>query len=312
MKLRQVAIAAGGLLGLVAMARTFRMRPEAAPIPGTLRIVDGEVVHYVDRGEGPAMILIHGFGGNTYSWRSTIDAFAGGHRVVALDLPGFGFSDRTGLAPLGHEDHARRVFRLMDELGIDRAMIVGHSMGGAVAQRMAVQSPERVAGLVLVCSVNAGERRAWDRAVRRLRVVQLGGLAIERNPPFVRRVMRQALKRMVYDPATVTDEMVEAYATPLARPGTGRSMVQMAHDARAEPLVDLGTIEAPTLVISGETDRVMPPSTGEAIAHGIPGARHVVMPETAHMLPDERPGRLNAELGRFLAELTGRQAGIDR
>jgi pimeloyl-ACP methyl ester carboxylesterase len=193
------------------------------------------------------------------------------------------------------------VARLMQELGVAGATVVGHSMGGAVAQRLAAQHPELVDRLVLVASVNAGERRAWERARRRLRGMRIAGPVVERNPFVVRSAIRVALRVMVHDPRQVTREMVDGYTAGLARPGTARCMVQMARCAFDEEILDLGSLHLPTLVISGASDRAVPPEIGDAIAQGLADARHVVLPDTGHLVPEEAPGRLHALLEAFLS-----------
>jgi pimeloyl-ACP methyl ester carboxylesterase len=307
MKLRTIGLAAG-VLAAAGIASTFRLRPEQARFDGVLRLIDGEVIHYVDRGTGPPMVLLHGFGGSTFSWRYAIDVFARTHRVVALDFPGFGYSERNSSLALGHNDHAHRVARLMDELGIAGATVVGHSMGGAIAQRLALLHPDRVEQLMLVSSVNAGERRAWERASQRLRGMQIVGPAIERNPAVVRMAIGKALRQMVYDPAWVTKDVIEGYATPLARPGTARSLVRMALCAREEEPIELAAIAAPTLVVSTTADRAVPMDIGKTIASGIPGADLVVMDELGHLPYEEAPERFHAVLDAFVSGRSAAEA----
>lgn len=297
---RGLVLVSGGALAVAGLVRLLRWRPRAQAMPGVLRVLDGDVVHYVDRGEGPAIIFLHGFGGSTFSWRYALDSFAATHRVIALDFPGFGWSERDATRDLGHEAHALRVVRLMDALGVDAATLVGHSMGGAIAQRLAARYPERVDGLLLVNSETAAERRPWERAVRRLRGLRFAGPALERTPVAAHPALRIALRRMVADPACVTDEMVDGYCDGLTRPGTSRCMARMAARALAEEPIDLGTIRAPTLVVSGAMDRVVPPTVGEGIAASIPGARHVVLPSVGHMAPEEQPEAFHLVLDGFL------------
>ncbi len=301
MRYRGELLAGLGMAAVAAGAAILLRRPKAPLPPGVLRVIDGEIVHYVDEGEGPAIVFLHGFGGSTYSWRHLAAALSQRHRVVCLDFPGFGYSEHNARLPLGHEDHAKRVVRLMDLLGIPRAVIVGHSMGGGIAQRLAAKHPERVERLVLVASVHAGTKEPWERARRRLWGMGIAGPLMERSRRAVRRIVRPALIQMASEPEWVTDEVVEEYAAPLARPGTARALVALAHAAHEEAPADLGCIKAPVLVISGAKDIVVAPAVGHEIASAIPGAHHVVLEGAGHLMPDEEPERLQELLEAFLS-----------
>src|SRR3954452_15443059 len=111
--------------------------------------IDDREVRYVDAGEGPALIFLHGLGASWQSWLENIPEFARDHRVVAMDLPGFGCSDLPE-HDITIEYYADWAFRLLDALGIDRGALVGHSMGGFIAADMAIRQPERVQRLALV------------------------------------------------------------------------------------------------------------------------------------------------------------------
>ena len=113
------------------------------------------------------MVLVHGFGGQTYSYRRLIPGFARDHRVIAVDLKGYGYSERNPHTGLTHTAQATMLKSLLDRLGVARATFVGHSMGGAVVQRFAVAYPEMVDALVLAASASADER--VSRRLRRRR-----------------------------------------------------------------------------------------------------------------------------------------------
>ncbi len=276
--------------------------------PGVMREIDGEQIHYLDEGTGPPIVLIHGFAGSAWSWRSTIPALVSAHRTVALDLPGFGYSDRHPAHPLSHEQHAHRVVRLMDSLGIESATVIGHSMGGAIAARVAVSWPARVDRLVLVASVDAGEAADWRDAMDRfsfiLRLADVG-LAI---PPLTRAISRAGVRSIVANRAYITEDVVRGYCDPFVMPGTGACLRKLVADTVNEPPIDLSRISAPTLVISGDVDPSIPPATGERIAAKIPGARHVVVAGAGHLVPEEQPDAFLAELRGFLAQTSGAAA----
>lgn len=301
MSLRRNLVVAGGALAALSVMRTLRARPAPPAIPGELRTIDGEVIHYIDRGAGPALIFLSGFGGSAFSWRHALDAFADRYRVIAIDYPGLGYSERDANQPLGLNDHARRIARVMDTLQIERATVVGHSMGGTVALRLAAMFPGKVERLVLMGAPNPAEHTAWERAVRRLRGMEYLGPVLERSPWMVNRAMRVALTQMVHDPECVTQEWIDGYARPLAQRDTGRCLVRLAHCARDEAPLDISQITTPTLVVSGAFDRVIPVTVGRSIAAALPHAEHIVMPNVGHMAPEEAPEHFHEMVEAFLA-----------
>src|SRR5215211_3749096 len=111
--------------------------------------LDGREINYAELGEGPALVFVHGLGASWQSWLENIPEFARDHRVVAMDLPGFGCSDMPA-EDISIEYYANWTFRLLDDLGIERAAVVGNSMGGFTAAEMAIRRPERVQRLAVV------------------------------------------------------------------------------------------------------------------------------------------------------------------
>lgn len=294
------ALAAVGAGGWVAWKRRA---PWQAPLPeGIIRDVAGAKVHYIDEGSGPPVILIHGFAGSTFSWRLVIPDLAKTHRVIAVDLPGFGFSDREPEIDYSHTAQGERIVALMDMLGIRRATLIGHSMGGAIAQRVAARHPERVERLILVASVNAAHPPDVAKRGRAAGpMFALVGVA-QRSPRAMYALGRRSLARMVHDREYATEEVMRGYVDPLLLPGTVAAVRRMTEATREEPAADLSAISAPTLVLSGASDAVLPPDKGVELAGAIRGARHLVIPETGHLLAEERPDAFLEEVLAFLHE----------
>ena len=271
--------------------------------PGRIIEIDSVRIHVVETGDGPeTVLLLHGFAANTFSWRATIPLLAETHRVVAMDFPGFGFSDRRSDINLGAAAQAARALAVLDHLGIARATLVGHSMGGGIAQRLALLAPERVARLVLVASVDAGVTPPWQRRAARLAPISTAVMRLfGRFPSLVRRFTRRSLRRIVFDPAHVTAAVVQGYAVPSLIPGTAQCIGRMARDAIGVPAAPIEQIAAPVLVVDGERDRVIPASVTARLAEVIPGARHVVIPRTGHLVPEEQPVAFVEALRTFFA-----------
>jgi pimeloyl-ACP methyl ester carboxylesterase len=172
--LRFTAFAGAGLAGVSAYAwyaaRRFEdLDPESAGAPGAFVEADGVRIHYVEAGRGETVLLIHGLNASTFSFRYTIPELAQHYRVVALDLKGFGYSERPAGGDSSQTAQAALVERVMDLLGIERAAVVGHSMGGAIAMRLALARPERVSRLVLVDSASDREMHLGVRPATYLR-----------------------------------------------------------------------------------------------------------------------------------------------
>lgn len=293
------ALAAVGTGGYVAWKR---QAPWQAPLPeGIIRDIGGARLHYIDEGAGPPVILIHGFAGSTFSWRHVIPDLAKGHRVIALDLPGFGFSDRNPELDYSQGAQAERVVALLDALRIERATLIGHSMGGAIAERLAAAHPERVERLVLVAAVNAGAAPQRRRGALAGPMFALAGLA-QRSPRAMYALGRRALPRMIHDPAFATEDVVRGYIDPLLLPGTAAAVRAMARAGMDEPPADLSAIRTPTLVISGASDRALPPADGDVLAAAIPGAAHVTIPGAGHLVAEEQPAAFLEEVLAFLYE----------
>lgn len=294
-----IGVATVAIVGSV--LRQVRRQPRPVPLQGILRVIDGETIHYIDRGSGPAIVLLHGFGGSAASWRYAIEHLANHYRVVAMDFPGFGWSSRDASLRLGNADHARRVVRLMDELGIDHATIAGHSMGGGIAQRVAAAYPDRVDRLILAAPVDPNSAGTWQKAARRMWGLNLAGPMMERNPMLMNRLVRSALRQMSTEPSWINETVVRLYAQPLMQPGTARCLVRLAACAREDPPIDLGAIRAPTLVVCGDTDTAIPRDVCETIANAIPGARLESM-ASSHLLIEEHHEQFNALVDQFLGE----------
>ena len=124
--------------------------PAGSPFRAQYRVVDGTRLRMIDTGQGAPVVFIHGFGASIYSWRKTLPAvLAAGYRVIAFDNRGFGFSDKPA-SGYGNAAYARLVVALLDSLNLPSAVLVAHSMGGAIAAEVALRYPARVRGLVLI------------------------------------------------------------------------------------------------------------------------------------------------------------------
>lgn len=260
-----------------------------APRPGRITRVNGVGIHYIDLGRGPAVVLIHGFGGHTFSYRYNIPALAEHHRVIALDLKGFGYSERPEHGDYSLAAQAQLVLGLMDELGIQSASVVGHSMGGEVAMRVAEAAPERVENLVLVASVS-GDRFPTLPPTP----------VIKPFMPFLGRLTaRFLLKRGFYDRTKLTDEVREGYRAPRRVRGFMDGVYQLLRDARHDPPIEFEKITQPALILWARAEK-LPASILTRLRKHLPHAEVRYVEEAGHMLLEEKPESVNREILRFI------------
>jgi pimeloyl-ACP methyl ester carboxylesterase len=294
------------------LTQTETLDPEAAAPDGQFITVDGVRLHYLDggalTGDRPPVLLLHGFGASTYSWRHTIPAIASRERVLALDFPGHGYSERVLTSTYSLRRTANLVAGFLDALDVDRAVVAGNSMGGAVALQLAISHPQRVARLVVVDAVtdSADTRRPSAGLMRLLTAGPLGRAFIYYtfgNPTFARR----GLELGYADPARLSDVSFNSYRAPLRVRGTAQALVAMTTSPPDDDLATgIPTITAPTLILWGDGDRLIPLVQGERLRDLLPGSRLTVLPGCGHLPQEECPAVFNAALTTFLAE--GRQA----
>jgi pimeloyl-ACP methyl ester carboxylesterase len=280
--------------------------PEELARPGGRFItVDGTRTFVEEAGpaDGPAVVLIHGFAGSTFSWRHTLPALANaGCRVVAFDLKGFGLSDKTFEGDQSDPAQAAFTARVMDTLGISRATIVGRSWGGNILAHFALMYPERVDKLVIVNGAIVESRGAlanltqllWVPPLRRWGQIALRMLA---KPEWLEERLRLASA----DPDFVTPEVAAGYMAFLQTPGWDLSWLANLRDGGRNVLPQpVATITAPTLIVWGAKDAGVPIAAGQELHTKLPQSEWVVFPDAGHMVAEEQADGFNARLIRFL------------
>jgi pimeloyl-ACP methyl ester carboxylesterase len=299
---RALALTGVALVGLNALVRRAASKREdvdleTADVPGSFIDIDGRRVHYVDSGRGEPVLLIHGWNGSTFDLRYTIPELAQNHRVIAIDLLGYGFSARPADGDYSVGGLADFILRVMDRLHVDRATVLGHSMGGAIAMQFALRYPERVDRLVLVSS-------ATPKEMLRARTL---GLLVRPLVPLLSLLLRESAVRRgllaaVHDPALVTPEMLEGHFRPLRVKGHMRAQSKQLSDRHKDPPYDPRQIRQPALLLWGEHDRVVPLSTGLELAELIPNAQLAIIRSAGHLPLEEQPVDCNNLLMAFLSQ----------
>ena len=296
------AIAAATVVAALPARKFFRSREDTAwrdaERPGRIVTVDGVGLHYVERappvgGDAPAIVMIHGFGGNTYSFRHQIVDLAQDYRCVAIDLKGFGYSERPDGGDYSLTAQARLILGAMDALGIGKAALVGQSMGGEVVMRMAEMAPERVERMILAASVPG----------KRVPIVLRLSFMRRLVDPIARLVAVRSWKRLFYDSNRPDLEEIRAeYQKPARIYGTMRTVWEMWEGIRHDERIDFARLTQPVLILWAEKERILP-LPGRSLRWLQAQLPHAVtehIPLSGHMLLEEQPVIVNAAIRRFL------------
>jgi pimeloyl-ACP methyl ester carboxylesterase len=294
--------------------------PSAAPAPLAWTEIDwtphvrktligGRRFQYLDYGEGPVLLLVHGLGGAWQNWLENLPALGREFRVIAVDLPGFGGSDPLP-PPAAMETHAEVLAVLLDRLGIDRVIIVGHSMGGLVTVLFAKAHAERCHGMVMVCA--GGIELGWWRLQAIVQGFTLFNAVMSR-PGVVRALaLRPRLRNLLMsgalgDPSAVSPALASQVLPPMAAApgflGALSAGSKAVAQARAE---DIGL---PTLMIWGEQDPILPVKRAQELAEAMPNASFVAFPGVGHCPMMEVPRAFDEALLTFARRVSRPAAG---
>ena len=296
-------LTAGALATLWAYPRWLVRRCENldladVPKPGNTIALDGVGIHYVDRGQGPPLLLIHGLGGSICNFRYNIPVLSEHLRVVALDLKGFGYSERPAAGDYSLTAQARLVGELMDRLGIPRAAVLGHSMGGAIALRLAATSPEKVDRLILVGSAPPSRMVPRLAASPPLPSLLRLGTALVLHQPRLREIV---LRQGFYDPAFLSPEMLGEFRRVARIRGSTNAIASLLSDAARDEPLDLSRVSQPVLLLWGRHDRWTSLRLARWLADQIPDARLEVIERARHMVLEERAEEANEAILSFLS-----------
>jgi 2-hydroxy-6-oxonona-2,4-dienedioate hydrolase len=269
--------------------------------------VGGLPTRYLEAGAGEPLVLLHALGESAFDWRWVLPLLARTHRVYAPDLPGFGGSAKP------QADYSPAFFGwfaagLLDALGLERAAVVGNSLGGLIALRLALSEPARVGSLVLVDSAGLG--RSATYAFRSLTAPGYGELAIAwaKTPPgAAARAWSKAHLLFAHPqlaPAPWTAEQYRLAQLPgFLEAALAALRAQLDLDGQREVLLDrLPYLKMPTLVVWGARDRVFPPSQAQDAVSRLPKGSLTLIPDCGHMPHVECPVRFVAALDEFFAD----------
>ena len=270
--------------------------PPGAPKDATFATVQDTRMRFVDEGEGPAVVLLHGFAASLDTWDGVRPVLAENHRVIAIDLKGFGWTSRPQ-GDYSPQVQARLVLDLLKQRGVEKFSIVGHSWGSSVALQVALMAPNTVDRIVLYDAWVYAEQMPtfffWSRA---------SGLGELMFALFYNERPDEKMANAFFDPSVIDDAFVEHVESSLARPGTRAAALAAVRGQRFEEWQsEYRKIKQPTLLLWGREDAVTQLRFGERLSRDLPNATLVVYPQCGHFPMIEAAAQSTQALVEFLA-----------
>jgi pimeloyl-ACP methyl ester carboxylesterase len=271
-----------------------RLGPAEAPVK----------LFYKEEGKGAPLLLIHGFGASTYTWRFVAPELARTHRVIAVDLKGFGQSDKPFDERYSVFDQAELLAQLIVEKDLRDLTLVGHSFGGGIALLLALEANQRLEGritrLVLLDSI------AYPQNIpvffRMLDMPLVSQLGVRMVPPSVQ--TRVALKIAYLDDSKIDPDEVEIYAAPLKTAAGKHAIIHSARQIMPKDLAEIsqryGTIEMPTLILWCDHDRIVPLEVGLKLRRSLRNSTLRLIEDCGHMPQEEQPASTLALIKGFI------------
>ncbi len=281
----------------------FPLLPPFDRYPPRFIDVNGQRTAYVRHGQGPPAVLLHGYAGAIWNWEQQIEPLGRRFTLFIPDVIGQGLSDKPRVAytPASYTDWLRG---LLDAVGVERAALVGHSMGAGLALGLALTHPDRVDRLVLISGFPGGLlghiRGSHLRRLYRLRSGLLFWLGYRL---LGRRALRKFIGGLVRDRSLVTPAVIERAYRLQREHGKARplwSTLEHIDVWENDYAPRLNAVTAPTLIVWGRDDRFLPVMAGEELRRTIPGSRLAVLPDCGHLPMWERPDEANRLILEFL------------
>jgi pimeloyl-ACP methyl ester carboxylesterase len=273
------------------------------------RFVDlpgGFHVHYQEEGHAslPLLVLLHGFGDSYTTWDGWVHELGGQFRIIRLDFPGHGLTRAPSDYVLRGDNLAEFVDAFAAKLDLPQFTVAGNSMGGVVAWQLALRHPERISALVLLGAGGFPNEKSAAALPLALRMFQfrLGRMLLRTIDD--RPLIDEALKADVYDKSVITPALVDRWAELQRAPGHREILMSLdpATLNSASPAI-MQYLQASTLVINGESDVVVTPSSARKLAAAIPGAKLIIYPHVGHLPQIEIPQRSATDVAAFLQPL---------
>ena len=260
--------------------------------------VDGLKVHYKETGpqDAPVLLLLHGFGSSLQTWDEWSVKLDPQYRVIRLDLPGFGLTGANPSNDYSEENDVAILTHFADKLGLNKFSVIGHSMGGKMAWSLAASQPDRVQALVLMAP--DGFPEAKDIGSKPYEVPAVMGLIQYFLPKYF---VKKSIEPAFVDAGSLNDALVSRYYDMLRAPGVrGAILARSNQTIYTDPVPRLQKIKAPTLLIWGEQDQMIPSSNAQSYAGVLLNSTTVLVPKLGHLLQEEQPEKGLTAVTQFL------------
>ena len=287
---------------------TDTVSPERLADPDSQFIeINGLFVHVKTIGQGePVFMLLHGFGASLFSWHAVMEPISQYGTVIAYDRPAFGLTERpmtwTGENPYSPQASVDLLLGLLDHFNVQKVILVGNSAGGTVSMQFTLQHPDRVQALILVdpAVYESGGGPSWLRPFYNTpQMNQLG-------PLIVRSIQSSGLdliKMAWYDPSKITPATMTGYTKPLQADNWDRALWYFTAASQPSSLPErLSEFTLPVLVITGDTDKIVPTENTVRLAAALPNARLATIPQAGHVPHEEQSGLFMQAVDEFLRQ----------
>jgi len=266
----------------------------------TVGNIDIYFEQYRSNSSHQTIILLHGFLSSSFSYRKLIPYLTSDFNIITVDLPPFGQSGKTYRYTYSFENIARSIIELIEAKGLQSICLIGHSMGGQIALQLANIRPDLVQRIVLLCS--SGYLPSFPRKMKALSYLPFFSLGVRHY--LAKSGLEKNLKKVVYNQELIDDAMRQGYLQPFTEGRQiFRALGRMVRDKRVDLLKeDLQKIHTPCLLIWGREDKVVPLKIGKRLASDLPNANLVILNDTGHLLPEEKPAEVASYIKNFFIE----------
>jgi pimeloyl-ACP methyl ester carboxylesterase len=269
----------------------------AATNPQTME-VDGLRLHYKESGpkDAPALLLLHGFGSSLQTWDEWSLKLESSYRVIRLDLPGFGLTGASPARNYSEESDLALLTHFADKLGLDKFSVIGHSMGGKMAWSLAASQPDRVQALVLMAP--DGFPEAKDIGSKPYEVPAIMGVIQYFLPKYF---VQKSIEPAFVDVKALNGALVNRYYDMLRAPGVRGAILDRSNQTiYTDPVPRLKNIKAPTLLLWGEQDHMIPSANAQSYSGILSNSTTIVVPNLGHLLQEEQAEKGLAVVKQFL------------
>jgi pimeloyl-ACP methyl ester carboxylesterase len=263
----------------------------------TIKGIDLYYEHHVHPTSTETLVLLHGFLSSTFSFRHLIPLLKEDYNVISIDLPPFGKSGKISGYKYSYHNLASTAVELMKTLGIREFNVVGHSMGGQIALNILLHYPEYAKKGILLCS--SGYLKKASLPLVLSSYIPYFHLYVKFH--LARSGVKQNLQNVVYDHSMINDEMLYGYLSPFLEDDIFKALTTMIRHREGDlTSEELKKINAPCLMIWGEHDKVVPVSVGRKLKKDLKDSELIVLKETGHLVPEERPWDVHRLISRFI------------